>query len=113
VKRGEVWTLAGGNDYAGKPRSAVIVQDDRFDKTASITLCGFTTNSADAPIFRISITPDAGNGLLSLSRLMVDKITTVSRSKLRTKIGRLSDEDLVRLNRAIVVFLGITARVSE
>jgi mRNA interferase MazF len=113
VKRGEVWTLAGGNDYAGKPRPAVIVQDDRFDKTASITLCGFTTNSADAPIFRIPITPDASNGLLSPSRLMVDKIATVPRSKLRTKIGRLSDVDLVRLNRAIVVFLGITARVSE
>jgi mRNA interferase MazF len=113
VKRGEVWTLAGGNDYAGKPRPAVIVRDDRFDKTASITLCGFTTNLADAPIFRIPITPDASNGLVSLSRLMVDKITTVPKSKLRTKIGRLSDEDLVRLNRAIVIFLGISAPLSE
>ena len=38
MRRGEIWTVAGGADYTGKARPAVIVQDDRFD-TDSITLC--------------------------------------------------------------------------
>jgi mRNA interferase MazF len=113
VKRGEIWTLAGGNNYAGKPRPAVVIQDDRFDQTASITVCAFTTNSTDAPLFRIPIIPDAANGLLSPCRLMVDKITTVPKSKLRAKIGRLADEDTMRLNRAMVIFLGIATPPSE
>jgi mRNA-degrading endonuclease toxin of MazEF toxin-antitoxin module len=37
MKRGEVWTVSGGKDYAGKPRPAVIMQDDSFDATYSIT----------------------------------------------------------------------------
>jgi len=45
--------------------------------------------------------------LNSLSRLMVDKITTVPKAKLGARLGRLSDEDIVRLNQAIVVFLGL------
>ena len=52
MRRGEIWTVAGGIDYAGKPRPAVILQDDRFDATASITICAFTTDPADAPLFR-------------------------------------------------------------
>lgn len=38
---------------------------------------------------------------------MVDKITTVSRTKLGSRLGRLDDEDILRLNRAILVFLGL------
>jgi mRNA interferase MazF len=38
---------------------------------------------------------------------MVDKITTVPRGKLGSRIGRLDDEDIVRLNRAIVVVVGL------
>lgn len=113
MKRGEIWTLAGGSDYAGKPRPAVIVQDDRFEKTASITVCAFTSNSTDAPFFRIPVAPDVANGLRSPCRLMVDKITTVPKSKLRTKIGRLAGDDIMRLNRAMVIFLGIAAPPSQ
>jgi mRNA interferase MazF len=52
MKRGDIWTVAGGKDYAGKPRSVVIVQDDSFDATDSITICAFTTDETDAPLFR-------------------------------------------------------------
>jgi mRNA interferase MazF len=104
MKRGDVWIVAGGSDYAGKPRPAVIVQDDRFDATASVTICAFTTDPTDAPLFRLVVEPSAENGLTLASRLMVDKITTVSKTKLGTRIGRISDEDTVRLNRAILVF---------
>jgi mRNA interferase MazF len=109
VKRGEIWTVAGGKDYAGKPRPAVILQDDRFDATGSITICAFTTDPTDAPLFRLRIEPDAANGLRTVCRLMVDKITTVPRARIGAHVGRLADEDMVRLNRAILVFLGIAS----
>ena len=106
MKRGEVWTVSGAG-YAGKPRPAVIVQDDRFDATISITVCVFTTDETEAPLFRLPVTPSERNGLRFVSRLMVDKLTTVSEDRLGARIGRLDDEDVVRLNRAIMVFLGL------
>ena len=107
MKRGDVWTVAGGPDYARKPRPAVIIQDDLFGATGSITICPFTTHAVDAPLMRLAIEPSDQNGLRVPSQLMIDKITTVSRTKLETRAGRLSDEDIVRVNRAIVVFLGL------
>ena len=107
MRRGEVWTVSGAKDFAGKPRPAVIVQDDSFDATASITICAFTTDPTDAPLFRLAVAPNERNGLRATCRLMVDKITTVPRSRLGARIGRLDDEDMVRLNRAMTVFLGM------
>jgi len=107
MKRGEIWTIAGGGDYTGKPRPAVIVQDDSFDATTSITICAFTTDPTQAPLIRIPIEPSDRNGLRAQSKLMVDKLTTVSKERLGFRVGRLDDEDMVRLNRAILVFLGM------
>ncbi len=109
MKRGEIWTAAGGKDYAGKPRPVVILQDDRFDKTDSITICAFTTDPTDAPLFRLPVEPNESNGLRAVCRLVVDKITTVPKSRMGARVGRLADEDMVRMNRAVVVFLGIGA----
>jgi mRNA interferase MazF len=107
VKRGEIWTVAGGKDYAGNPRPVVILQDDRFDMTDSVTVCAFTTDQTDAPLFRLLIKPSDRNGLRAECRLMVDKVTTVPKTKVGAYVGRLADEDVVRLNRAVLVFLGI------
>jgi mRNA interferase MazF len=107
VRRGEIWTVAGGPDYAGRPRPVVIVQDDRFEATNSVTICPFTTDQTQAPLFRVVVEPSAANGLRSASRLMVDKLTTVSRDKLGRQVGRLDEETMLRLNRAMIVFLGI------
>lgn len=107
MKRGEVWTVAGGPDYAGKPRPAVILQDNAFDATASITICPFTTHEIDAPLMRLSIARSTENGLNVESQLMIDKITTVAKVKLEKRVGRLADEDILRINRAVLVFLGL------
>jgi mRNA interferase MazF len=107
VKRGEIWTAAGGNNYGGKPRPVVIVQDDSFDATASVTICAFTTNETEAPLFRVVVEPSERNGLRIRSRLMVDKITTVPKSKIGSLVGRLDDGDVLRLNQAMLVFLGL------
>lgn len=107
MKRGEIWTVAGGPDYAGKPRPAVILQDDVFDASASITICPFASHHVDAPLLRLTVDPSERNGLRAASELMIDKITTVSRTKLQRLVGRLSPEDVIRLNRAVIVFLGL------
>ena len=107
MKRCEVWTVSAGVPYAEKPRPAVIVQEDRFDATSSITICAFTTDPTDAPLLRMLIEPNDGNGLTNASRLMIDKITTVPKARLGKRIGKLNDEDVVRLNRALTVFLGL------
>lgn len=71
-----------------------------------LTVCPFTTDPTEAPLFRLAIEPDVVNGLAERSSLMVDKVTTVRRSKLGERVGRLSDDDMVRLGRAVLVFLG-------
>ncbi len=107
MKRGDIWTVAGGKDYAGKPRPVVIIQDDSFDATNSITVCAFTTDETDAPLLRLLVEPSERNGLRTTCRLMVDKITTVPKTKIGGRVGRLDDEDILRLNQAVLVFLGL------
>lgn len=109
MTRGEIYIAATRGAYTGKPRPVVIVQDDRFDATASVTICPFTTNPTDAPLIRIQIEPSRDNGLDRPSSLMVDKLTTVPRSGLGELLGRLRDDELVRLNRSLMVFLGLAA----
>jgi mRNA interferase MazF len=113
MRRGDVWTASGGKDYAGKPRPVLIVQDDSFDATASITVCAFTTDETDAPLIRLLVEPTERNGLQLASRLIVDKITTVPKVKLGKRIGRLEDRDISRLNQAILIFLGLTVSPRE
>ena len=107
MKRGELWVAAGGGDYTGKPRPVVIVRDDRFEATGSVTVCALTSDPTDAPLFRILLSPDPENGLHEDSRVMVDKITTVRRERLSRRIGSLSVTDMRRIDRAMLVFLGI------
>ncbi|OBG88686.1 growth inhibitor PemK [Mycobacterium sp. NS-7484] len=108
MNRGEIWTVAGGV-YASKPRPAVIVQDDLFDATTSVTVAPMTSTLLDAPLLRIRI--GGGDGLLSGldhdSDVMIDKLTTVRRSNVHTRIGRLTAEQLVEIERAMMAFLGL------
>jgi|SRR5438045_1467338 mRNA interferase MazF len=107
MRRGEIWTVAGGGNYAGKARPVVVVQDDAFDATMSTTVCAFTTDQTEAALFRLEVLPSERNGLRQPSRLMVDKITTVAKAKLGERIGWLEDEHMRRLDRAMLVFLGL------
>ncbi len=109
MKRGEIWAAAAGGGDVGKPRPVVIIQDDLFDATASVTVCALTADQTDAPLFRIPVDADDTTGIRQPSRLMVDKITTVPRSKLGERVGRLSDDDVTRLARSIAVFLGLAS----
>jgi mRNA interferase MazF len=106
--RGHVVTVAGGPDYAGKPRPAVIVQADGFDERASRVVVPLSTQDIGAQLFRVEIEGGSGTGLRERCFAMVDKIASVPLSKIGSRVvGRLSDADLLRINAALVVFLGI------
>lgn len=106
MKRGEIWT-ASGRGYAGKPRPVLIVQDDRFDATDSATLCPLTTDPTELPLLRIPMRPNVTNGLAAPSSIMVDKITTVHKSKLGQLVGRISTTEMLQVERGLLVYLGI------
>lgn len=107
MRHGELWTAAGGKHYAGKPRPVLVVQDDRFDATDSITICPVTSDPTEIPLLRIRLDPESGSGLAQPSNIMVDKLTTMPRSRLGQYIGGVSDTDMLALSRALVVFLGL------
>ena len=107
MRRGDIYTAATRGAYSGKPRPVVVIRDDRFDATASVSVVPFTTSDVEAPLLRIPVQPSDTTGLAETRRLMVDKVTTVPRTSLTRQVGRLSDADLIRLNRALLVFLGL------
>ncbi len=109
MRRGEIYTAAARGPYTGKPRPVLIVQDDRFDATASVTVCPFTTSPVEAPLLRLPIDPSEENGLDQPSQIMVDKVTTVPRSSLGDRLGKLRDDEFVALNRSLLVFLGLAS----
>ncbi|MCG5433333.1 type II toxin-antitoxin system PemK/MazF family toxin [Mycobacterium sp. MYCO198283] len=108
MNRGEIWTVAGGV-YAAKPRPALIVQDDLFDATSAVTVAPMTSILLDAPLMRIRVA--GGEGLLSGldhdSDVMIDKLTTVRKSNVQARIGRLTAEQMVEVERAMMAFLGL------
>ena len=108
MKRGEIWTVAGGRGYAGKPRPAVILQADEFDRTDSITICLVTTAPIDAPAFRIAIIATPESGLRQDSFAMVDKVNTVERQRLGERVGTVRTADMALIDIALITFLGIT-----
>jgi mRNA interferase MazF len=108
VNRGEIWTVAGGV-YAAKPRPAVIIQDDLFDATRSVTVAPMTSTLVDASLMRIRITAGSElvSGLERDSDVMIDKLTTVKRSNVQVRVGRLTADQVVEVERALMTFLGL------
>jgi len=107
MKRGDIVLAVASGDY-GKPRPAVVVQSDLFNEThASLVVCLMTSDLQDAPLFRITIHPSEKNGLQLPSQIMVDKIMALRRERVRSLIGTLDDETILRLNRSLMLFLGL------
>ena len=105
MKRGDLVTVAFAGDY-GKPRPALVIQSDLFEAHPSVTLLPVTSELRETPLFRVRVDPSAENGLRSISEIMVDKPHTVARERLGGAIGRLDEETLLAVNRALAVFLG-------
>jgi mRNA interferase MazF len=106
VRRGDLVSIALQGDY-GKPRPALIVQSDLFAEHPSVTLLPVTSELRDTPLFRVLIEPTETNGLRKSSQVMVDKVHTISREKLGEVFGRMTEEDMLAVSRALAVFLGV------
>jgi mRNA interferase MazF len=105
MKRGDLVTVALQGDL-GKPRPALVIQSDLFGAHPSVTVLPVTGELRKVPLFRIPVVPDELNGLTKPSQVMVDKPQSIAREKIGTVIGRLDDETMLAVNRALAVFLG-------
>lgn len=105
MRRGDLVTVALQGDL-GKPRPALVIQSDLFDMHPSITILPVTGELRAAPLFRISVNPNELNALTKPSQVMVDKPQSVAREKVGAVIGRLDNETMLAVNRALAVFLG-------
>jgi mRNA interferase MazF len=92
----------------GKPRPALIIQSDLFNPThPSLTLLPLTSEIRSAPQFRITVEPSPANGLSVVSQIMVDKAMTLRRTKVHAPFGRMDDETMLRVGRALAVWIGL------
>ena len=108
MRRGDIVTVALPGDF-GKPRPAVVVQSDLFAGHATVTVLPVTSTVIPSmPLFRLPIEPSPDNGLQAPSCVMVDKTMSVRAGRLGSMIGRLDEADMIRVNRAMALFLGIT-----
>ena len=106
--RGELWTVAGGGRISSKPRPALVVQSDLFSGSDFVTVALVTSQVVVSPV-RVDVTPSDTTGLSSHSQVMADKLQTVPRGALGTKIGAVSPTTMVDVERAILVYLDITS----
>jgi mRNA interferase MazF len=106
VRRGDLVTIVLPGAY-GKPRPALIIQSDLFEALGSVTVLPVTSDLRATPLLRISIEPSTDNGLRKRSQVMVDKVQTVPRERVGATIGRLHQDTVVSVDRALAVFLGI------
>ncbi len=106
MRRGQIVTVAAPGDYS-KPRPALVVQSDLFDELPSVVICPLTTTLRDdADQFRLAA-PSPRNGLRQPSQIAIDKITVVPAAKIGAAIGSADDALLLRVNRALALFLSI------
>jgi len=105
MRRGDLVTVALQGDL-GKPRPALVIQSDLFDAHPSVAILPVTGELRNTPLFRIPVNPTEQNGLTKPSQVMVDKPQSVARKKIGSVFGRLDDETMLAVNRALAVFLG-------
>lgn len=107
MKRGDLVTVAMQGNF-GKPRPALVIQSDIFNEThATITLLLISSQIVSAPVFRITLEPTLENGLNTICQIQVDKIMTVKRERIGQAFGQLDANILVRVNRAVAVWMGM------
>jgi len=106
-KRGNIVKIAVQGDF-GKPRPALLIQSEMFNEAhATLTVLLISSELIDAPLFRLTIEPDQINGLTQQSQIQVDKAMTVRREKVGQVIGRVDDAMMVRVNRALALWIGL------
>ena len=107
MNRGDLVTVALQGEH-GKPRPALVIQSDLFANLAStVTIALLTSAALDIPIFRVPIEPSERNGLRTRSFVMIDQTFSASTRRFGNVFGHLDDTDMLSVNRALALFLGI------
>jgi mRNA interferase MazF len=106
VKRGSFVPVAAPGDF-GKPRPALVVQSDRFDEHATVTVLLVSSALIDAPLIRVDVQPNQGNGLRAPSQVMIDKAMTLRRERVGPAFGEADDRLMLEVSRLLALFLGI------
>ncbi len=106
MNRGEVWWVSFDPSIGGevrKKRPAVIVSDDPSNKYLNRLQVIPLTSSVDR------LYPSEAYAALNgrLNKAMADQLTTVSKQRLISQVGRVSGDDLFQIERAIRVQLGL------
>ena len=107
MRRGQFVVVAMAGEY-GKPRPALVVQSDLFADLPSVVICPLTsTLREDVDLIRVTVQPSERNGLRATSQIAIDKITVVKLARIGGVIGEADDALLLRVNRALALFLNI------
>lgn len=105
TQRGDLVIISLPGDY-GKPRPALVIQSNLLAELDSVVLCPVTSEIRTA-IFRVTVEPTPGNGLRHMSQVMVDKLSTLPRSKVSEPFGHLEDEKMREVERAMLLVTGV------
>lgn len=106
-QRGDLVTVAIQGNF-GKPRPALVIQSDLFNEShPTVMLCLVSSDLREAPLFRLTVGPTLENGLKLESQIQIDKVMTVLQEKVGPAFGRLDDATMLKVNRALALFMGI------
>ena len=108
MKRGDIFTVATGGGFGGKPRPMLLIQADHYTALTTLVFLPFTTILADSPSpLRPRFEPNADNGLRELSELMIHAPITARQDHVGQFVGQLKAEDLQDIERALALLLGL------
>lgn len=107
IRRGAFVLAAAPGDY-GKSRPALVIQSDLFAALPSIAVCPLTSLLRDdASLLRITVEPNAANGLRKTSQIAIDKTLALPRARFGDVIGKADDELMLRVTRSLAIFFAI------
>jgi mRNA interferase MazF len=107
MDRGDVVIVSGRGD-SGKPRPAVVVQNNHLlGRIEGITVCFVTSDLSKESLLRLTVDPDESNGLRARSQIQVEKVMTFPSEKVKGPVGRISSDKLRALDMGLLFHLDL------
>jgi mRNA interferase MazF len=107
--RGEIWLVnwnpSRGSEQAGE-RPALVIQNDIGNEHASTTIVAAISTTTRLYPMNVLLEPPEG-GLSKASIVKTGQILTVSKARLKKKLGKLSQAKMQEVNRALQLSLAL------